>query len=310
MPVGFVFPGQGSQSLGMLKGLGETHECVFATFSEASEELGYDLWDLVQNGPEEQLTTTERTQPAMLAAGVSVWRVWQERRGAQPVLLAGHSLGEYTALVCAGAIDFREAVALVADRGRYMQEAVAVGSGAMAAIFGLTDSQVAEACQCASQGEVVACANFNSPGQVVIAGQTGAVQRALEQAKTLGAKRAVLLPVSVASHCELMRPAAEWLFDRLQGVAISPPAIPVIHNVDLSTQTEAKAIVQALVEQLYKPVRWVEVVQKMVAEGIKTVVECGPGKVLTGLCKRIDRNLQCVAVYDTESLEPALGQVN
>lgn len=310
MSVGFVFPGQGSQSVGMLKGVGERYACVLTTFSEASQALGYDLWDLVQKGPVDQLNATERTQPAMLAAGVSVWRVWQERRGVQPVLLAGHSLGEYTALVCAGALDFREAVELVADRGRYMQEAVAVGSGGMAAILGLTDKQVAEVCQLASQGEVVACANLNCPGQVVIAGQIRAVKRALEQAKTLGARAARMLPVSVASHCELMRPAAEWLFDRLQGVAVSPPAIPVIHNVDLSIRADPKAIVQALVEQLYKPVRWVEVVQKMVAEGVNAIVECGPGKVLAGLCKRIDRDLQCMAVHDTESLEAALEEIN
>jgi [acyl-carrier-protein] S-malonyltransferase len=310
MAVGFIFPGQGSQSLGMLKDLAQIYTSIVATFSEASQELGYDLWDLVQNGPEDQLNATERTQPAMLAAGVALWRVWQEQGGVQPRLMAGHSLGEYSALVCAGAIGFREAISVVADRGRYMQEAVARGRGGMAAILGLADHQVAEVCQSMAQGEVVACANFNSPGQVVIAGQMGAIERAVEYARARGAKRAVILPVSVPSHCELMRPAAQWLFARLQNVPIARPAISVIHNVDTSIRPDPKSIVQALVEQLYKPVRWVEVIQKMVAEGIHTVVECGPGKVLTGLCKRIDHNLHCLAVLDSPSLDAALQQVN
>ena len=309
MPLGFVFPGQGSQAIGMLKELAAAYEVVRETFAEASQVLGYDLWALVQHGPEEALNSTERTQPAMLAAGFSVWRVWRKMGGPLPALLAGHSLGEYTALVCAGALDYRDAVALVAERGRYMQAAVPAGSGAMAAILGLSNQETDEACATAAGKEIVACANYNSPGQIVITGHAAAVHRAVEQAKAMGAKRAVILPVSVPSHCVLMKPAAERLLARLQELKIHSPAIPVVHNVDVHVRTQSEGIAQALVEQLYRPVRWIEVVEKMVQAGVDTLVECGPGKVLTGLGKRIHRDLNCLAIYDPESLEALLKQI-
>lgn len=307
MTLAFVFPGQGSQSVGMLKALSEDFPSVRRTFEEASSCLGYDLWELTQAGPEAKLNHTQCTQPAMLAAGVAVWRVWAERDGPQPVLLAGHSLGEYTAMVCAGAIDFAEAVVLVADRGRFMQEAVPAGRGAMAAILGLEEARVDEVCAAAAQGQVVSSANLNSPGQVVIAGETDAVNRAIELAREAGAKRAVLLPVSVPSHCALMNSAAQRLEERLSRITLSTPNIPVLHNVDASRHSDADALRLALVEQLYKPVRWVETVRTMAAAGITRVVECGPGKVLTGLNKRIEKGLECMAVYDPDSLAAALA---
>jgi [acyl-carrier-protein] S-malonyltransferase len=291
----------------MLKDLERSYASVRATFAEASAVLGYDLWDLIQQGPDAELNKTEKTQPAMLAAGVALWRVWEAQGGARPASLAGHSLGEYTALVCAGALPFPNAVALVADRGRYMQEAVPVGAGAMAAVLGLDDALVAKACEIAAAGQVVGCANFNSPGQVVIAGAATAVDRAVREAQALGAKRALILPVSVPSHCELMRSAASRLFDRLQGLTLSVPQIPVVHNVDVSIHSTPEAIAQALVEQLYRPVRWVEVVQRIAADGMTTVIECGPGKVLAGLCKRIDERLDCLAIFNTASVEATLA---
>ncbi|MDH5300053.1 MAG: ACP S-malonyltransferase [Gammaproteobacteria bacterium] len=307
MTTAFVFPGQGSQSLGMMADLAAQFPVVTDTFAQASEALGYDLWNLVQNGPEEKLNETDKTQPAMLAAGVAAWRVWQEKGGAMPAFLAGHSLGEYTALVAGGAIAFADAVSLVADRGRFMQEAVPAGTGAMAAILGLEDAQVAEVCDAASQGEVLQPVNFNSPGQVVIAGTATAVQRAVPVATEKGAKRAIILPVSVPSHCDLMRPAAERLAVRLAGISIQAPSIPVLHNADVAAYSDADKIRDALVRQLYSPVRWVETVQWFEAKGVTTIVECGPGKVLAGLNKRIVRTMSAFPVLDVDSLNKALA---
>jgi [acyl-carrier-protein] S-malonyltransferase len=304
-----VFPGQGSQTVGMLSALAEAFPTVQETFAEASQILGYDLWQLVQRGPADELNQTAKTQPAMLAAGVAVWRVWQAEGGRTPKVMAGHSLGEYTALVCAGAMGFADAVTLVADRGRFMQEAVPAGSGGMAAILGLDDDQVRAVCEQAAQGDVVEAVNFNSPGQVVIAGHKTAVDRACELAKGAGAKRALPLPVSVPSHCALMRPAAERLSERLDNIDISIPNIPVLHNVNVETASDANAIRQLLTAQLHSPVRWVETVQKMAADGIGTLYEAGPGKVLAGLTKRIDKSLKGVGIFDPDSLKGALEGV-
>lgn len=306
MSLAIVFPGQGSQSIGMLKELAVQHSEVQATYQEASTILGYDLWDVTQNGPEERINSTDVTQPAMLAAGVACWRVWQKLAGAKPSLLAGHSLGEYSALVCAGALPFTDAIRLVAARGKYMQEAVPKGTGAMAAILGLDDEIVKEVCQQSAQSQIVQAVNFNSPGQVVVAGHKDAVERVTVLAKEKGAKRAVILPVSVPSHCLLMKPAAERLALDLQKITMSSPTIPVINNVDVSKPDDANAIRDALVRQLYQPVRWVEIVQAMAKAGVKHLVECGPGKVLTGLNKRIEKDLQSTAVYDPDSFTAVL----
>ena len=303
----FLFPGQGSQSVGMLKELADATPVIRRTFDEASEALSYDLWSLVQNGPEEDLNRTDRTQPAMLAAGVAVWRAWIERGGEQPKLMAGHSLGEYTALACAESIAFPDAISLVADRGRFMQEAVPEGEGAMAAILGLDDGDVRAVCAEAAGGQVVEAVNFNAPGQVVIAGNRDAVARAVELAKERGAKRAVNLPVSAPSHCALMKPAAERLANRLADIKLALPKVPVIHNADVSQAKDVEGIRQRLVEQLYSPVRWVETIQAMTSDGVDRAVECGPGRVLASLCRRIDRSISAVAVYDPASLDKALG---
>lgn len=309
MSLAFVFPGQGSQAVGMLGELAQAYPQVGETFAEASGALGYDLWALVQQGPAETLNQTEHTQPAMLAAGVAVWRAWQSRRGAEPVVMAGHSLGEYTALVCAGAIHFRDAVRLVADRARFMQEAVPVGQGGMAAILGLDDAAVIKVCEAAAQGEILAAVNFNSPGQVVVAGTAAAVARGAEQAKAAGAKRAVVLPVSVPSHCALMAPAAKHMAERLESVQIKAPRIPVIHNYHVQAESDPAGIRHALVKQIESPVRWVETVQKMAAEGVDKLVECGPGAVLAGLNKRISKATPTFAVYDNTTLDQALAGV-
>ena len=304
-----VFPGQGSQSVGMLAEFLPKYPEVKQTFIEASEVLGYDIWELAQAGPEDRLNATERTQPALLAAGVAVWRVWQARTGPQPMYLAGHSLGEYTALVCSGSLDFKSAVKLVAFRGQAMQQAVPVGTGAMAAILGLEDDAVRQACSEAAQNQVVAAVNFNCPGQVVIAGEKAAVERAIENCKAKGAKRAVLLPVSVPSHCALMRPAAVCLAAMLSSTTLKAPEIPVIHNVDVAPHSKAQAIRQALTAQLYSPVRWAETVQFLAAQGATRLVEFGPGRVLCGLARRIDRSMEAFAVYDPPTLEAALAAV-
>ncbi len=302
-----VFPGQGSQSLGMLAELSAEYAAVGDTFAEASEVLGYDLWKLVQDGPEEDLNQTDRTQPAMLAAGVSVWRVWQSLDGARPSMMAGHSLGEYSALVCAGALGFTDAIGLVAERGRCMQSAVPSGVGAMAALLGLADDVVADVCIRAADNEVVEPVNYNSPGQVVIAGNSAAVERAIELAKAAGAKRAVTLPVSVPSHCALMTPAAEEFALTLADVAIHSPAIPVVQNVDAQSHEQPETIRDNLARQLCKPVLWVSSVQTMQSQGVTRMIEMGPGKVLTGLCKRIDKTIDNRAVFDPASLAAALA---
>jgi len=304
--LGMVFPGQGSQSVGMLAGLADAYPEVTATFSEASEVLGYDLWALVRDGPAEDLNRTDRTQPAMLAAGVAVWRVWQARAGGMPVVMAGHSLGEYTALVCAGTLNYAEAIGLVAERGRCMQDAVPAGSGAMAAILGLDDAAVAAVCAEAAQGDIVTAVNFNSPGQVVIAGDAQAVQRATVLAKETGAKRAVPLPVSVPSHCALMQPAAERFAVYLKETTFGEPQIPVIQNVDVMVHDSPDTIRNALERQLYSPVQWVRTIEAMRERGVTRIIEVGPGKVLAGLCKRIDKSLTALPVHDPDSLDTAL----
>lgn len=287
----FVFPGQGSQSVGMLQNIASTHPIIQETFKEASEALGYDLWALTAHGPAEKLNQTEYTQPALLTAGVAMWRLV---RGQTPTFLAGHSLGEYTALVCAESLTLIDAVRLVALRGRLMQEAVKEGEGAMAAILGLENDAVRTICEeTATLSDIVSPANYNTIGQVVISGHKTAVLRAMERAKAYGAKRALLLPVSVPSHCVLMKPAAVHLRKAMAEIPFKLPCIPVIHNVDVSMHQSVDEIRQVLVEQLYQPVRWVETIQWMALKGIKTVYECGPGAVLSGLNKRIDATLQC-----------------
>lgn len=306
MSFAFIFPGQGSQSVGMLDALAENFPVVTETFAEASNALGYDLWELVHTGPEADLNRTDRTQPAMLTAGVATWRAWQAQGGKTPALMAGHSLGEYSALVCAGALSLADTVTLVADRGRFMQEAVPEGEGAMAAILGLDDDAVIKVCADNAGDEVLSAVNFNSPGQVVIAGSRGAVERATLAAKDAGAKRALVLPVSVPSHCALMAPAAQRLAERLAGIDIATPAIPVINNADVAVAETAEAIRAALVKQLDHPVRWVETINRMANQGINTVIECGPGKVLVGLNKRINKDMQALPVFDAQTLQAAL----
>ncbi|MGY3096395.1 ACP S-malonyltransferase [Pantoea agglomerans] len=304
----FVFPGQGSQTVGMLTELAATYPLVEETFREASDALGYDLWQLVSQGPAEELNKTWQTQPALLAASVAIYRVWQQQGGEQPSLMAGHSLGEYSALVCAGVLNFADAVKLVELRGKLMQEAVPEGTGAMQAIIGLDDAAIRKACEESAQGQVVSPVNFNSPGQVVIAGNKEAVERAGAACKAAGAKRALPLPVSVPSHCALMKPAADKLAVALESITFNTPAVPVINNVDVKAETDAAAIRHALVRQLYSPVRWTESVEAMAAQGVTQLLEMGPGKVLTGLTKRIVDSLTAAAVNDTASLTAALGK--
>lgn len=294
-----VFPGQGSQSLGMLAEIAEKTPIVKECFSEASAVLGYDLWQLTQSGPEEKLNQTQYTQPALLAAGVALWRVWCHKYPEyRPLVMAGHSLGEYTALVCANSLDFKAAVKIVADRGRFMQEAVPQGKGAMAAVLGLSDEQVQAVCREASLGDIVSAANYNAKGQVVIAGETQAVQRALECAKAVGAKKTIMLPVSVPSHCALMAPASLRLAQQLRETVFEVPSIPVLHNVDLAFHQTREAIQDALIHQLVKPVRWVETIQLMETLGIECIVECGPGRVLTSLIKRISPSIEGFSLSD------------
>ncbi|HEY6455708.1 MAG TPA: ACP S-malonyltransferase [Steroidobacteraceae bacterium] len=304
----FVFPGQGSQSIGMLGDFAAESE-VRTAFTEAGAALGYDLWTLSQRGPAEQLNATEYTQPAMLTAGVALWRLWKARGGADPAQLSGHSLGEFTALVCAGALSLAQAADLVRFRGQAMQEAVPDGAGAMAAIIGLTDEQVATACRDAAQGEVVEAVNFNAPGQVVIAGTRAAVGRAIASAKAAGAKRALTLPLSVPSHCSLMAPAAQRLAGRLAGVRLVQPAIPYVSAVDARVHSQPDDIRQLLVAQLVSPVRWQDTVRALAANGPAQIIECGPGKVLSGLNRRIARraDLACLALEDRETFAAALA---
>lgn len=306
MKLAVVFPGQGSQSVGMLASLAAAEPVVQETFSEASAVLGYDLWALTQQGPESSLSETERTQPAMLAAGIATWRAWQRQGGRKPDVLAGHSLGEYSALVAAGSLDFADAVALVRFRGEQMQRAVPAGTGAMAAILGLDDSIVEAACVEAAQGSVVQPVNYNSPGQLVIAGEAAAVTRAIEICKANGAKRAVLLPVSVPSHSALMKPAAEALKERLRGLDIRPPAVRV-YAFDAGVYVDAESIRDGLYRQLFNPVRWSAIVAAMIGEGVAALIECGPGKVLAGLARRAPggRELVLHAVESPDTLAAA-----
>ena len=303
-----MFPGQGSQAVGMQAELAARYAVVRETWAQACAVLGYDLWDTVQNGPAETLDETVVTQPAMLCAGVAAWRAWQAAGGAPPVRMAGHSLGEYTALVAAGALDFGAALALVRRRAESMQAAVPAGEGAMAAILGLDDAAVAEACARASNGEVVSAVNYNAPGQVVIAGVRRAVDRAMAEAKAAGARRAVLLPVSVPSHCDLMRPAAAEFAAALAEVAFRRPAVPVIGNADVRAYEDADDIRDGLARQLYSAVRWTETVRAMIAAGATALVECGPGKVLTGLARRIDRSATAVCIDSPDALADAAAQ--
>ena len=302
----FIFPGQGSQQLGMLSELAERYAVVRSTFEEASTALGYDLWHLVQEGPAEELNRTDITQPAILAASVAVWRVWKELEGARPAWLAGHSLGEYSALVCSGAMNFADGIRLVRTRGEFMQAAVPQGQGAMAAILGLDADKIEAACASAAQGEVVAAVNYNAPGQIVIAGNVAAVERAILACQEAGARKAMPLPVSVPSHCELMRPAAEKLADELNLIQLNKPRVPVVQNVHATPETEVAAIRDNLVAQLYRPVRWVESIEFMAQQGVDSYVECGPGKVLVGLNKRIVKTAKSLAVNNPDSVQAAI----
>lgn len=306
MSFAFVFPGQGSQSVGMMAAYGDA-PVIRATFDEASKALGDDLWTMVAEGPAEILTQTVNTQPVMLTAAIAVWRLWQEKGGRQPTVLAGHSLGEYSALVAAGVIDFKDAVPLVRLRAAAMQEAVPVGTGAMAAVLGLDNAGIAAACAEAAQGEVVEPVNFNANGQTVIAGHKGAVERAMEACKARGAKMAKALPVSAPFHSSLIRPAADKLAARLAELNLNAPNIPVINNVDVAIENDPACIKDALIRQAYNPVRWVETIQAMAALGIGTVAECGPGKVLAGLTKRCADGVTGVALADAASVEANLG---
>ncbi len=308
MAFALVFPGQGSQAVGMMAAYGES-AVIRDTFAEASAALGEDLWAMVNDGPAERLALTVNTQPLMLTAGVATYRAWLAAGGPKPALVAGHSLGEYSALVAAGAMAFADAVPLVRFRAQAMQEAVPAGEGAMAALLGLEVDAVREACAEAAQGEVVEAANLNAPGQIVIAGARAAVERAVEAAKSKGAKRAVLLPVSAPFHCALMRPAAERLAERLAGVAIAKPQVDVLNNVDVAVYDDAEKIRDALVRQAFSPVRWIELVQEMARRGMSHVIECGPGKVLAGMTKRIAREVEGGAAHDAASLEQSIAAV-
>ena len=298
-----VFPGQGSQAVGMLKELADVHPSILDTFAQASEALGYDLWDVVQNDPDSKLNETQVTQPALLTASVAIYRLLAEQ-GIAPEYMAGHSLGEYSALVCAGVLDFAEAVKLVEARGEFMQQAVPAGAGAMYAIIGLDDDSIAEICHdtAVATGDVVSPVNYNSPGQVVIAGEKNAAEQAANACKEAGAKRALPLAVSVPSHCELMRPAADHLDDKLETIAIAGPAVKVVNNVDVAVESDPAGIRSALVRQLYCPVQWTKTVEFLAAEGIDTIIEVGPGKVLTGLGKRIVKSVSYIAVNTPETV--------
>ena len=301
--IAFVFPGQGSQALGMSADLAESHSIVKELYSEASDVLGVDLWTLCQSGPIEELSKTENTQPALLTAGVAAYRCWQSAGGAVPSVMAGHSLGEYTALTCAGAIQFADAVSLVRDRGRYMQSAVPAGKGGMAAILGLDEDQVRSICDATSTAdEIVQAVNFNAPGQVVIAGSTAGVEKAIEALKSAGAKRAMALPVSIPAHSALMTPAAEALKTRIDSVAMELPQVPVIHNCNLSVASTTDELRANLVTQLNSPVRWVETIEQMTAAGVTDYIESGPGKVLCGMIKRISKEANANAIDTAEQI--------
>lgn len=301
----FVFPGQGSQAVGMLAELGAQHAVIRETFAEASAALGYDLWALTQDGPTELLNQTDKTQPAILAASVALWRLWQAEGGAQPAFVAGHSLGEYSALVAAGSLAFADAVKLVELRGQLMQQAVPAGQGGMAAILGLDDDAVRAACAEAAQGEVVSAVNFNAPGQVVIAGSAAAVERAIEACKARGAKRAMALPVSVPSHCALMRPAAEKFAAAVEAIDWQLPQIAIVQNTSAQVPADLAVLKRDLLEQLYSPVRWVESVVLLAERGVTELVECGPGKVLSGLNKRCAKGVNTYNLDTPEAFAAA-----
>jgi len=298
----FVFPGQGSQKQGMLAELAAQYPIVQETFAAASAVLGYDLWELSQNGPQEALNMTERTQPLLLAASVAIWRVWQQQKTERPALMAGHSLGEWSALVCAEVVAFTDAIRLVQLRGKYMQEAVPAGVGAMAAIIGLDDQSIVDACKTAEEGEEVSAVNFNSPGQVVIAGHVSAVDRAIALCKEKGAKKAMTLAVSAPFHSALLKPAADRLAEDIAGVTFASPIIPIVHNVNAQIETDPEQIKLRMIEQIYHPVLWVDCINILVEKGVTSVVECGPGKVLSGLIKRIDRSVTSMTSDTPEAI--------
>ena len=303
----FVFPGQGSQKIGMLAELAAIYDVVEKTFAQASEVLGYDLWDLLQSGESDAINMTECTQPLLLTSSVAIWRVWQQNEGLEPAFMAGHSLGEWSALVCAGVVDFADAVRIVQQRGKFMQEAVPAGQGAMAAIIGLADDKIIEVCAEAAEGECVAAVNFNSPGQVVIAGTVAAVERAMALCKEAGAKRTLPLPVSAPFHTEMMRPAADRLAGKIATTIFYAPKIPIVHNVSAAVELEPEAIKALMIEQIYRPVLWTDCVKALAGKGVTKLVECGPGKVLSGLAKRIDRSLAAYPAETPEALEKALA---
>ncbi len=303
--IAFVFPGQGSQAVGMLNALAAQFPIVKQTFAEASEKLGYDLWQLAEQGPADTLNQTIHTQPALLAASVAIWRVWLQQGGQSPAYMAGHSLGEYSALVCAGVFDFSTAIKLVADRGKFMQEAVPAGQGAMVAIVGLDDAKIIELCKQAAQDQIIAPANFNAVGQVVVAGQTEAIDRIIILAQQAGAKLVKRVAMSVPSHCALMQSAADRLAKSLAAVSGQAPKIPVINNVDVAINNDMMAIKNALTRQLYNPVRWVEIIQLLAMQGVELIIECGPGKVLAGLNKRIVASVPTLSINDPENLAEA-----
>lgn len=303
----FVFPGQGSQKIGMLADLAATYPIVQELFATASEVLGYDLWDLLQNGSQDDINMTERTQPLLLTASVACWRVWQLQGGAQPAMMAGHSLGEWTALVCGGVVAFEDAVKLVQQRGKFMQEAVPAGQGAMAAVIGLDDEAINAACVEASAVGVAAAVNFNSPGQVVIAGAVDAVAKAMELCKAAGAKRTLPLPVSAPFHTEMMRPAADRLAEQIQATEFTAPSVVIVHNVHGKTESDPDAIKALMIEQIYSPVQWVDCVKALSDAGVDRVIECGPGKVLAGLIKRIDRSISTAGIEMPGDVEAQLA---
>lgn len=302
----FVFPGQGSQKIGMLAELADQYPSVKETFDQAADALGYNMWDLIQQGEQEEINLTERTQPILLASSVAIWRLWNEHKGAQPSQMAGHSLGEWSALVCSGVVDFADGLKIVRARGQYMQQAVPVGEGAMAAIIGLDDQAILDACKNSQSQGVVDAVNFNAPGQVVIAGSSAAVEAAMDLCKEAGAKRALPLPVSAPFHTSLMKPAADNLADLVNSVSFSAPQVPVIHNVHAQTESDPETIKALMLEQIYSPVKWVDCVKQLKNNGATTLVECGPGKVLSGLTKRIDREISSLSTDNVADYTAAL----
>jgi [acyl-carrier-protein] S-malonyltransferase len=305
----FVFPGQGSQKIGMLAELAEQNPIIEKTFNEASEVLGYDMWQLIQQGEQDEINLTQRTQPILLTCSLAIWRLWNEKQGAVPSQMAGHSLGEWSALVCANVIDFADGLRIVEARGKYMQQAVPVGQGAMAAIIGLEDQAILDACSEASSLGVVDAVNFNAPGQVVIAGSNDAVERAMEICKSAGAKRALPLPVSAPFHTSLMKPAADNLAEMVNAVTFRAPEVPIMHNVHAENESDPQVIKALMLEQIYSPVKWVDCVKQLKASGASTLVECGPGKVLSGLAKRIDRELTALATESAADFDAALTTI-